>query len=266
MCVCIYAFLSCLSRSSPPPHVASLACIRCVAAQGDDGLDHEYLGSVMQYVSELGCQALVLTVDTANNANREKTYKNPQWIVDMSEQCGGLPAPRSLEGLNIRAASGHTAALTWADVRRVRAEAHRHGMALVLKGIMTGEDTLLAVAAGVDAVLVSNHGGRQLDGTAGTIEVLEECVRAAAGSDMEVYLDGGVRRGKDVFKALALGAKAVFVGRPALWGLGVGGTPGVERVLGILNEELVTVMQLCGCPTIRSITRTHVSDAAHQRQ
>ena len=93
-------------------------------------------------------------------------------------------------------------------------------------------------------MVVSNHGGRQIDGTAGTIECVEECVMAARGTNTEVFMDGGIRRGVDVFKALALGVKAVFVGRPVLWGLGVGGQEGAVRALALLEEELTTTMQL----------------------
>jgi L-lactate dehydrogenase (cytochrome) len=236
-----------------------------VRSAEDDGLDREYTAGALRYASGLGCKAVLLTVDTANNANRERTYKNPQWVKDMAEQCGGLPEPRALEGAAVRKASGHTAALSWEDVRWMVRLVREEGldMGVVLKGIMTAEDTALAAGAGVDGVVVSNHGGRQLDGTPGTIECLEECVQAAAelGGVMDVYLDGGLRRGKDVFKALALGAKAVFVGRPALWGLSVGGEPGVAKVLAILKEELTTVMQLCGCASVGDIGRGHVRDA-----
>ena len=119
-------------------------------------------------------------------------------------------------------------------------------MAVVVKGVMTAEDTAIAVAVGVDGVVVSNHGGRQLDGTDGTIEAVAECVEAASGSKLEVFVDGGFRRGKDVYKALALGAKAVFVGRPALWGLLLAGEAGVSHGLRLLQNEFVTVMKLMG--------------------
>lgn len=131
--------------------------------------------------------------------------------------------------------------------------------ALILKGIMTKEDTLLAVEVGVDAIIVSNHGGRQLDGTLGTIEAVEECVQAVPPeSDMEVYVDGGIRRGKDICKCLALGATCVFVGRPILWGLAAGGEQGVNRALEMYRQELITVLQLLGCCRPHELTRHHV--------
>ena len=120
------------------------------------------------------------------------------------------------------------------------------------KGIMTGEDVELCADVGADGVIVSNHGGRHLDNTLATVEVLSEAVAAAQGK-LEVFLDGGVRRGADVVKAIALGAKAVFIGRPLFWGLAVGGEQGVVRVLNLLREEIEITMAKCGRPTIASI-------------
>ena len=107
--------------------------------------------------------------------------------------------------------------------------------------------------------MVSNHGGRQLDGCSATAEVLRECVEAVAGTGIEVYIDGGVRRGKDVMRALSLGATAVFIGRPVLHGLVVGGEQGVHSVLSILHEELLTTMALCGCETTGDISTSHTA-------
>jgi 4-hydroxymandelate oxidase len=120
---------------------------------------------------------------------------------------------------------------------------------------MTGEDVELCSAMGVSAVIVSNHGGRHLDNTLATIEVVAEAVAAAQGK-LEILLDGGIRRGADVVKALALGAKAVFIGRPLFWGLAVDGEQGVVRVLDILREEMEITMAKCGRPTIASIDHT----------
>ena len=120
---------------------------------------------------------------------------------------------------------------------------------------MTGEDVELCKEVGADAVIVSNHGGRHLDNTLATIEVLSEAVAAAKGR-LEILLDGGIRRGADVVKALALGAKAVLIGRPIFWGLAVDGQQGVTRVLDILREEIQITMAKCGRPTIASIDST----------
>ena len=131
------------------------------------------------------------------------------------------------------------------------------GLPVVAKGIMCAEDALKALEHGADAIFVSNHGARQLDTTFATIEVLEEVVHAVRstknGHQVEIYFDGGVRRGSDIFKALALGAHAVFLGRAVLWGLAADGQRGVERVLQILNEELKETMLLTGCKTIEEI-------------
>jgi (S)-2-hydroxy-acid oxidase len=127
-------------------------------------------------------------------------------------------------------------AFTWEDIKGLKEICC--GLPLILKGIHCKEDALLAREHKVDAIWVSNHGGRQLDTIPASIEVLEECVEAVRGSGMEVYFDGGVRRGTDVFKALALGANCVFIGRPVLYGLAVNGQAGVEKVLTILNDEL----------------------------
>ena len=130
-------------------------------------------------------------------------------------------------------------------------------MPILVKGILTAEDALLALEHGVSGIIVSNHGGRQLDGAVTSIEALSEIVDAVAGR-CEVYLDGGIRRGTDIFKALALGARAVLVGRPILWGLAVDGASGVQQVLSILHTELERAMKLAGCPTIASINRALV--------
>ncbi|XP_028417187.1 hydroxyacid oxidase 1-like [Dendronephthya gigantea] len=128
---------------------------------------------------------------------------------------------------------------------------------VVVKGILTAEDAKLAVKCGVDGIIVSNHGGRQLDCVPATIEVLPSIV-LAVGQDVEVYLDGGIRFGSDIFKALALGAKAVFIGRPILWGLAYQGEEGVHRVLQIFKEELEITMTLCGCASVKDIVKDMV--------
>ncbi len=128
-------------------------------------------------------------------------------------------------------------------------------MPVIAKGVMTGEDVGQCVKAGADAVVVSNHGGRQIDNTLATVEVLPEAVAAADGK-LEVLLDGGIRRGGDVVKAIALGARAVLIGRPLLWGLAVDGERGVIRVLDILREEIEITMAKCGRPNIASIDAT----------
>jgi 4-hydroxymandelate oxidase len=146
--------------------------------------------------------------------------------------------------------------LSWDDIPWIRE--HTPGMRLLLKGILTGEDAELAVQAGADGIVVSNHGGRQLDTSPATLDALPEIVDAADGR-VPILVDGGVRRGTDVVKALALGASAVLVGRPTAWGLAAAGEDGVVDVLRILREELENAMTLCGCGTVPEITRAHVT-------
>jgi 4-hydroxymandelate oxidase len=147
--------------------------------------------------------------------------------------------------------------LTWHDLEWIRAATD---LPLVLKGIVTREDTVLAVEHGVDGIWVSNHGGRQLDGVAAGIDALPEVVEAADGR-CEIYVDGGFRRGTDVIKALALGARAVFVARPVAAGLAVGGEAGVSRVLELLRDEIALALALLGCTSPGQVTRTHIQRA-----
>eukprot|EP00118_Oscarella_pearsei_P010369 m.63327 g.63327 ORF g.63327 m.63327 type:complete len:359 (+) comp35166_c0_seq2:22-1098(+) len=149
--------------------------------------------------------------------------------------------------------------LTWDDVEWVQSITQ---LPVVVKGIHTAEDAQEAVKRGIRGVWVSNHGGRQLDGVPGTIEVLPEIVKAVDGK-AEVYLDGGIRYGTDVLKALALGARAVFVGRPVLWGLAHSGEKGASRVLQILRDEFQTAMALAGCAKLTDIGSSLVVHESH---
>ena len=133
-------------------------------------------------------------------------------------------------------------------------------MKIVLKGILTHEDAILAADNGIDGIIVSNHGGRVVDSGRATIEVLPEIIEVVGGR-MPVLVDSGFRRGTDIIKALAMGAQAVCVGRPYLWGLGAFGQPGVERVLEILRKETRAAMQQIGAPSIKHLTRDFVRRA-----
>src|SRR5262249_10549935 len=139
--------------------------------------------------------------------------------------------------------------LTWNDLAWLR---RLTSLPLILKGILTAEDAYRAVEHGVEAIVVSNHGGRQLDSVAAAVEALPEVVAAVA-KRCEVYMDGGVRRGTDVLKSLALGARFVFVGRPVLYGLAVEGEAGAHHVLELLRDELALAMALSGAPTLSAI-------------
>jgi (S)-2-hydroxy-acid oxidase len=140
--------------------------------------------------------------------------------------------------------------LTWDLIKRLRDTVKGK---LVLKGILAFEDAKLAADAGIDAIVVSNHGGRVEDGVSATIDVLPEIVQAVGGR-MPILVDSGFRRGSDIVKALAMGAQAVCIGRPYLWGLGAFGQPGVERVLAILRAETRNAMQQLGAPSIKDLT------------
>ena len=147
-------------------------------------------------------------------------------------------------------------AVTWKDVAWLRSVSP---LPLVLKGILAPEDGRLAAEHGVDAVVVSNHGGRMLDGAVATLDALPAVVEAAA-RRLEVWMDGGVRRGRDVFKALALGARLVLVGRPVLWALATGGEVGVRALFTDLRDELETTMIACGCAAVGDVSPRHVTE------
>ena len=212
--------------------------------------------ALIEQAVESGYEALVLTVDAPRAGRRERDLRT------------GFQVPAEVTIPSVAAALGHPAALsiaevfgmldttlTWRDLDRIRGLSD---LPLLVKGILTEEDARLACEAGVDGVIVSNHGGRQLDGVHATIDALPEVVEAVEGR-VEVLVDGGVRRGTDVVKALALGAQAVMVGRPVLWGLAAGGEDGVRHVLALLRDEVELALLLCGCPTPGDVTSAHIS-------
>jgi isopentenyl diphosphate isomerase/L-lactate dehydrogenase-like FMN-dependent dehydrogenase len=203
--------------------------------------DREYTAEMLKRVVASGFEALCFTVDLPVIGLRHRDTRH-DFDVPV-----GLPHAEFVFDANI----------TWDDIPWVREHAP---VPLLLKGIMTAEDARLAVDAGVDGIVVSNHGARQLDTVAATITVLPEIVDAVGGR-IPVLVDGGIRRGTDVFKALALGASAVLVGRAAAWGLAVDGEQGVVSVLRILREELENAMSLAGTHAIADITRSFVAPA-----
>ena len=194
--------------------------------------------------TDAGYRALVLTVDSPRWGHKERSIRS------------GFRLPSHLRKANFpnNEAAEATIALTWESLAWLRSLTP---LPLILKGILTPEDALLAVEHGVDGIIVSNHGGRQLDGVAASIEVLPE-IAVAINKRCEIYLDGGIRRGTDILKALALGPRAVLIGRPALWGLAANGAEGVYRVLEILRAELELAMALAGCPILDRIDATLV--------
>jgi 4-hydroxymandelate oxidase len=208
-----------------------------------------------------GCRALVLTVDTPRLGRRERDIRNgfglpshlrlANFADSYSEEPETAPG---VSGLALYANSLFDTSLTWEALEWLRSVT---SLPVLVKGVLTAEDAHLAIAHGAAGIVVSNHGGRQLDGVPATIEALPEVAEAVAGR-CEVYVDGGIRRGTDVLKALALGARAVLVGRPILWGLAARGEDGVRHVLELLRTELELAMALSGRPTIASIDRSLV--------
>ncbi len=205
-----------------------------------------------------GYKALVLTVDTPLLGRRFRDVRN-QFVLPegISMKNFALAATQAARWGRHSSFSAYVhdlfdATLSWEAVEWLRS---RTKLPIILKGIMTGEDAALAVRSGVDGIVVSNHGGRQLDGAAATIDALPEVVDAVGGR-IDVLMDGGVRRGSDVLKAVALGARAVLIGRPYLWALAASGEQGVRDVLTLLRDELRLAMALAGRPTIASIDRS----------
>ena len=206
----------------------------------------EVARAMVRRAETAGYQAIVLTVDLPVVGNRERSRRHKM----------PMPPPPLIEAnfVGVEEDSQEQVPVTWETVDWLRSIT---SLPILIKGILTAEDALLALEHGVSGIIVSNHGGRQLDGVVTSIEALPEIVEAVAGR-CEIYMDGGIRRGADIIKALALGARAVLVGRPILWGLAVDGASGVQQVLEILHTELERAMKLAGCPTLASINRALV--------
>ena len=205
-----------------------------------------------------GYRALVLTVDTPRLGRRERDLRNgftlppglrmANFEGELAERPDAAPGA---SGLGNYASANLDTALTWEAIAWLCSIS---SLPVEVKGILTAEDARLAVAHGAAAIVVSNHGGRQLDGTPATLDVLAEVVDAV-GASCEVYVDGGIRRGTDVVKALALGSRAVLLGRPVLWGLAHAGDAGVARVLSLLFAEIEHALALCGRPSVHALGR-----------
>ena len=202
--------------------------------------DMNWVEQILGRVRKAGYQALCLTVDTAYYSLRERQMMG-RW----------LPPSRRGEGYE------HRAALTWETMAAIKETA---GLPFILKGVATAEDAALAVRHGVQAIYVSNHGGRQLDHGRGTIEMLPEIVAAADGK-AEIVLDGGILRGSDVLKAVALGARAVAIGKLQGWGLAAAGQAGLVRVLELLEKEISVSMGLLGVRSLAEIAPAHICKA-----
>ncbi|HEY3961918.1 MAG TPA: alpha-hydroxy acid oxidase [Gaiellaceae bacterium] len=216
----------------------------------DEGVTRELVAQAV----DNGFGALVLTVDTPVLGRRERDHRTgftiPPEVAVAALGSGGVTPQEAFALMS--------PSITWHDVERLASTVN---LPVLVKGILTAEDARLACEHGAAGVIVSNHGGRQLDGVAATIDALPEVVEAVDGKG-EVLVDGGIRRGTDVVKALALGARAVLVGRAPLWGLAVDGEVGARAVLDLLREELRLALQLVGCPSPDALTRAHVGRRA----
>jgi 4-hydroxymandelate oxidase len=205
-----------------------------------------------------GYRALCLTVDVPRLGRRERDFRHdlrfPESVLPrnfVSEiNIESIPLESQGSAIAAYAASLMDASLTWDVIPWLRSIT---SMPVVVKGILTPEDAALAVEHGAAGIVVSNHGGRQLDGSPPGIEVLPE-IAEAVGGRAEILIDGGVRRGTDIVKALAFGASAVLIGRPYVWGLAIDGELGVSRVLQMLRTELELAMSLCGVTSVEQIT------------
>jgi isopentenyl diphosphate isomerase/L-lactate dehydrogenase-like FMN-dependent dehydrogenase len=216
---------------------------------------------LVRRVEAAGCPVIALTVDNTTGRNSETYLRALPRDLHRCLSCheGGLgptvKGRKMYDGIDMTGVGTQNPSMTWEIVDRLRKAT---SLKLLLKGIDTREDARLAVEHGIDGLVVSNHGGRATETGRSTIEALPEVVEEVGGR-IPVFLDGGVRRGTDVFKALALGAKAVGIGRPFLWGLGAFGQAGVERVLEILQGELKLIMGNCGTPNVAAIDRSYVA-------
>jgi isopentenyl diphosphate isomerase/L-lactate dehydrogenase-like FMN-dependent dehydrogenase len=214
---------------------------------------------LLRRVQAAGTTVIALTVDNTTGRNSETYLRTRPKDLTQCTQChkqGVENRERPMfDGIDMTGVRAPYPSMDWAFVDRLR---KFWTGKFIIKGIDTREDAQLCIEHGLDGILVSNHGGRATETGRATIEALPEVIDAVRGR-IPVFLDGGVRRGTDVFKALALGAKGVGIGRPMLWGLGAFGQAGVDRVIEILQGELRLVMGNCGTATVADITRAYVS-------
>lgn len=239
--------------------------------------DKGYVGRLIDRAKAANCSALVLTLDLQILGQRHKDLKNglsappkltiknilnmmtkPSWCFDMlmtkrrtfGNIVGHVDGVENMGSLSAWTAGQFDPALSWEDVAWIK---QRWGGKLIIKGIMDKEDAILARNSGADALIVSNHGGRQLDGAPSSIQALPQ-IAEVVGKDMEVWLDGGIRSGQDVIKALALGATGTMIGRSYIYGLGAMGEEGVTKALKIIANELDLTMAFCGLRDVKQVT------------
>jgi L-lactate dehydrogenase (cytochrome) len=242
--------------------------------------DRDFVGRLIDRAKAAGCSALVVTLDLQVLGQRHKDIRNglsappkltipnilnmmtkPQWCLGMlgtkrrefRNIVGHVKGIENMASLSAWTAQQFDPSLSWDDLSWIK---ERWGGKIVLKGILDAEDAKLAVKHGADAIIVSNHGGRQLDGAPSSIAALPAIADALAGSKTEVWMDGGIRSGQDVLKAVALGAKGTMIGRAFLYGLGAMGGAGVTKALEIIHKELDVTMAFCGRTDIKQVDRS----------
>ena len=245
--------------------------------------DHDYAKRLVDRAKAAGCSALMLTLDLQILGQRHKDLKNglstppkptvktminlatkPRWCLGMlgtkRRQFGNIhghvTGVSDMSSLSSWVSEQFDLQLDWDDVKRIK---DWWGGKLIIKGILDAEDAKMAAQSGADALIVSNHGGRQLDGADSSIAILPEVV-AAVGDEIEVWMDGGIRSGQDMLKAVALGAKGTLLGRSYIYGLGADGKKGVQKALEIIHKELDMTMALCGHRDIKNVTRDILRD------
>ena len=245
--------------------------------------DHDYAKRLVDRAKAAGCSALMLTLDLQILGQRHKDLKNglstppkptlktlvnlatkPRWCLGMlgtkRRQFGNIhghvTGVSDMSSLSSWVSEQFDLQLDWDDVKRIK---DWWGGKLIIKGILDAEDAKMAAQSGADALIVSNHGGRQLDGADSSIAILPEVV-AAVGDEIEVWMDGGIRSGQDMLKAVALGAKGTLLGRSYVYGLGADGKKGVKKALEIIHKELDMTMALCGHRDIKNVTRDILRD------
>ena len=250
--------------------------------------DRDFVMNLIDRARAANCSALMLTADLQILGQRHKDLRNglsappkftpkhiwqmatrPAWCMGMlgtkrhtfRNIAGHAKGVTDLSSLSAWTAEQFDPQLSWKDVEWIR---ERWGGKLIIKGILDVEDAKMAAATGADAIIVSNHGGRQLDGAPSSVSVLPE-VADAVGDRIELHLDGGIRSGQDVLKALCLGAKGVHIGRPFLYGLGAAGRPGVRHALEIIRKELDVTLALCGKRNIADAGPDLLYKAPHER-
>ena len=220
----------------------------------------EYTVAMLQRAEAAGCTAVCLTIDLPGGRNTETQQIFTRQDTRTCSSCHTGQAKPIFDGLNMRGVGLNNPAMTWDVIARMKDVTD---MKVFIKGIEVAADSALAVQYGADGIVVSNHGGRATETDKGTIECLPDIVSAINGR-IPIIIDSGFRRGTDVYTALAMGASAVGIGRPYCWGLGAFGQAGVEKVLDLLNRELLITMQGSGTPTINSIGPDYVNDVGYR--